>query len=171
MTPEKTIIKSYNIDNADEYQQTLSLYNLPAEFSYLPIQTFKQGKTIFLMFLEKEYSFWWFKYKKETIIGYCITQNANELTPSCREYIEDIYSISQSIAIQYPLIISDFMIANEFRRNGYGHKFATHLIDKIYLNQNISLYAKGDGVYFWPKLGFNKVDNTTSILIKSNIPK
>ena len=80
-----------------------------------------------------------------------------------------IYSIPSEIAIDYPIIISDIMIKKSCRKMGYGRWLAEYIVFDIYKHENISLNADGDGKYFWPKMGFESVQNQKHIMILNRI--
>ena len=165
MNDEKISFKRYNCNSVDEYNDILNELIIPNEFYILNKIELKNEKNVFLMFREYTKKFLLFNFNCSELIGYCIVENVNALPESYREYSYMLYSIPLSVLKEYPTVISDCMIAEEIRRNGYGRQLAEYIINDVYKDRKISLTAVGDGIYFWHKFGFEKVDGHKSAMV------
>lgn len=147
-------IKEYNYEKRIEYLQFIKKYNKFNCLDTLKVQTFSEGKRIFLL-IEEGF------FRKYKIIGYaiiyedlhvlCFSNNISE------KHVEDSNNI----------FISDFMIDYPYRNKGIGKYFAKYIIDEVYKQKNITLQPDGDGNWFWGKYGFipdNISKNLTLIL-------
>lgn len=151
-------IKEFNYNIRLQYADFIRKYNKSICLSSLNIQTFSEGKKIFLI-LEKRF------FKKYKIIGYSIVY-------------EDLHTIcfSNDISKKYDgdlntIFISDFMIDYLYRNQGIGKYLARYIIYKIYEGKNIILQPDGGGYWFWKKLGFvsdNISKHVTWILQRNN---
>lgn len=151
-------IKEFNYNIRLQYADFIRKYNKSICLSSLNIQTFSEGKKIFLI-LEKRF------FKKYKTIGYSIVY-------------EDLHTIcfSNDISKKYDgdlntIFISDFMIDYLYRNQGIGKYLARYIIYKIYEGKNIILQPDGDGYWFWKKMGFvsdNISKHVTWILQRNN---
>lgn len=76
-----------------------------------------------------------------------------------------MYNIPEYVLKENPVVISDFMIARIYRRRGVGKRLATYILDEKYPNKNIALHAEDDGINFWPKMGFERVEGAGTTMI------
>lgn len=151
-------IKEFNYNMRSQYSEFIRKYNKSKCLGSLNIQTFSEGKKIFII-LGKGF------FKKYKIIGYSIVY-------------EDLHTIcfSNDISEKYngdtnTIFISDFMIDYLYRNQGIGKYLATYIIDKVYEDKNIILQPDGDGHWFWRKLNFrpdNISKHLTLILQRGN---
>lgn len=167
MIPEQIVIKRFKSANISEYKNILSTHYKPHELSVIASLYFKHNKTLFLMTRHYETKFLFWKVDHDDIIGYCIIEDIREFKPDEREYMAALYSVPLDVLEEYPTVISDFMIAAEHRRKGYGTKMVEYIITNYYPDDNISLHAVQDGIYFWDKLGFEYVDGLDSVMIRT----
>ena len=167
MKPEPIAIKRFNSTNITEYKNILATHYKPHELSVIASLYFKHNKTVFLMTRHYETKFLLWKADHDEIIGYCIVEDIREFKPEERKYMSALYSVPLDILDEYPTVISDFMIAKDLRRQGYGTKLADYVIVNNYPDVNMSLHAVQDGIYFWDKLRFKYVDGLDSVMIRN----
>jgi len=161
------IIKQYNEDNATEFDNVISTHRVPKEFTTIPIQTLVNGKNVFFLFEEYEIKIWFVRFTRVEIIGYCIVEDVYELPKSFKNYWKLMYNIPEYVLKENPVVISDFMIARIYRRRGFGKRLATYILDEKYNGKNIALHAEDDGINFWPKMGFERVEGAgTTMTLK-----
>lgn len=150
-------IVEYNYDNSMQYTDFIRKYNKSKYLSSLNIQTFSEGKRIFLI-LEKGF------FKKYKIIGYSIVY-------------EDLHTIcfSNNISKKYDrdsntVFISDFMIDYIYQNQGIGKDLVMYIIEKVYGDKNIILQPDGDGYWFWRKFGFvnDNISKQVTWILKRN---
>lgn len=165
MSTENIIIKQFNDKNVREYKTVLNSYSIPNEFETLLKQRLEYDKNIFLMFRESETNLFIVKSKNIKLIGYCIVENVNALPEDFKGNWNFIYNISDAILKENPIVISDFMISKRNRRIGYGRKLANYILNEMFYDKRISLWAVEDGVHFWDKFGFEYVETDKSAMI------
>lgn len=150
-------IKEYDFNNRAEYSVFVKKFNKSNCMSTLNIQTFSEGKKIFLL-IEQGF------FRKYKIIGYAIVY----------EYLH-VLCFSNNISQKYAkdsntIFISDFMIDYTYRNKGIGKYFAKYIIDEIYKKENIILQPDGDGNWFWKKFGFicDNISQHLTLILKRN---
>lgn len=157
-------IEQYSRGNEDYYRERLRTCRLPDEFYILNCQELdRENKSVFLMigmFSQK-----WFRTKKSRIIGYGIVNDVFDFPKEHQEYLDQVYKIPTDILQQYNIVISDFMISKKERVKSYGTKLANHILE-LYANKQISLFADGDGQWFWIKMGFSTIDENNRVYVK-----
>lgn len=150
-------IKEYNFYTRAEYSVFVKKFNKSNCMSTLNIQTFSEGKRIFLLVEERFFR----KYK---IIGYAIIyENLHVLCFS--NNISEKYDKDSNT-----IFISDFMIDYPYRNKGIGKCFAKFIIDEVYKQKNIALQPDGDGKWFWKKFGFisDNISKNLTLILKRN---
>ena len=167
MNSETLSIKYYNANNVSEYHEVLSTHYKPQELSAIASLYFEHNRTVVLMTRHYESKFLFWRVDHDDIIGYCIIQDIRDYKPNEREIMSGLFSISLDVLKMYPTVISDFMIAKDLRRQGYGTTLANNVILNYYPDVNMSLHAVEDGVFFWDKLGFKYVDGLDSVMIRN----
>ncbi len=150
-------IIEYNYDTRIGYSQFVRKCNKFNCLNTLKVQTFSEGKRIFLL-IEKAF------FRKYKIIGYAIIY-------------EDLHVLcfSNNISKKYDgdlntIFISDFMIDYPYRNKGIGKYFAKYIIDEVYKQKNITLQPDGDGNWFWKKFGFipDNISKSLTLILKRN---
>lgn len=162
MVDNTLFIKKYNEKNKIEFKKL----KLPKEFRELKIQTFDYDKNIYI--LNKKRGF-----LKSKIIGYAIISNYSGVSLKEKELLAKFYKINQKLFIEHTgYYIDDFMIKRSYRRQGYATLFFNMLRKQFYYDDDVLLCADGDGLKFWDKVNFQKVDTLTSCMIlKANYGK
>lgn len=158
-------IKKYCQNNINEYNEFLNSNVLPFEFNILEKQRLEYNKEIFIMFFDYEKKGVFRCKKFIEPIGYCIVEDTTSKPIAYKEFFYNIYNIPADILDNYPTVISDCMIAFNYRRLGYGRQLAEYVVHSEYKNQKISLHAVEDGVYFWDKIGFEYIDGMDSVMV------
>lgn len=159
-------VKMYDSNTIDEYKTFLNTFELPQEFYTLYNQKLKDNKKIFILFIENEIKILLWKLQEPPIpIGYCIVEDSKSKSDDLQKYLDKLYNIPLGIISEYPTIISDFMIFSPYRRMGYGRYFANYIVNDVFKDKKISLYAVEDGVNFWDKIGFGYVTGANSVMI------
>lgn len=150
-------IREYDYNTREEYSIFIKKFNKFNCMSTLNIQTFSEGKKIFLL-IEEGFL------KKYKIIGYAIIY-------------EDLHVLcfSNNISKKYggdsnTIFISDFMIDYPYRNKGIGKYFAKYIIDEVYKQKNITLQPDGDGNWFWKRYGFipDNISKNLTLILKRN---
>lgn len=145
----------YNYDNKVQYSDFIRKYNKSKCLSSLNIQTFCEGKKIFLM-VDKGLI------KKYKIIGYVIVYEKLKTICMVNEVSENYEDNSNVV------FISDFMIDYIYRKKGLGKFLAKYIIDEVYRKRNIILQPDGDGNWFWKKFGFkpDEISKKLTLILK-----
>lgn len=160
---ESLSIKIYNESNRSEFKK--DKYKFPKEFYILPAQTFANNKNIYI--LQKNRIFF-----KPKILGYGIICNFRDCPTYEKSQFAACYKVNVDIFVNHNgYYIEDFMIGKVHRRKGYATYFFNELKKKFYNYVDLLLCADGDGLKFWPKVGFIRVDNeTSSMVLKCELP-
>lgn len=150
------IIK-YNYDTRTEYYKFIRKYNRSKFLNTLNIQTFSEGKTIYLV-VDKGF------FRKYKIIGYVIIYESLH-----------VICFSNDISSKYDgdkdtIFIADFMIDYKYRNEGIGTELAKYIINFEYKDKNIILKPDGDGNWFWKKFGFinDRISQHMTWILKRN---
>lgn len=148
-------ILEFNYDNRIQYSDFIRKYNKAKCLSSLNIQTFCEGKKIFLI-VDKGLI------KKYKIIGYAIVYE--KLNTICLvNDVSEKYKDNSNV-----IFISDFMIDYIERNKGLGKFLAKYIIDEVYRKRNIILQPDGDENWFWEKFGFipDNVSKKLTLILK-----
>lgn len=151
-------VERYTEANKDEFNDLLHSLSLSSDLGFLRRQTFWEGKYIYILFAKGFL-------KKNKIVGYAILYHYDELTENSQQNIWCYNIPPELVRNTKDVIISDFIIGWKYRRKKYGSWFFQYLIDKYYYSVHFILEADGDGLYFWNKVGFHKVENYKNIMI------
>lgn len=158
-------INHYKSENEDAYFSFLESAQLAKELQCLSKQKLKSGKNILILIEENNgYISKLITGTKEKVIGYCIVEDFQKMTPELKAFADVVFKIPLEVLYKYPVIISDFVIKMHCRKKGYGRKLAEHILLKLYPDSNISLYADEDGLFFWPIMGFSRIEDKKCIM-------
>lgn len=154
---ESLSIKIYDRSNYAEFRK--DKYKFPKEFDILPAQTFNNNKNIYI--LQENRIFF-----KPKTLGYAIICNFKNFLTYEKSQLAACYKVNVDVFLNHDgYYIEDFMIGKLHRRKGYATYFFNELKKKFYNDVDLLLCADGDGLKFWHKVGFSRVDDETPTMI------